>query len=85
MVKNFSLKRKTDRRDAVLTWSSQPNCQGYNVLWGVAPDKLYSSWMVYDQNSLELKSLSVDQTYYFSIEAFNENGISERTKVMKIE
>jgi hypothetical protein len=82
-VKNFSVNRKADRRDALITWNNQTNCQGYNVLWGIAPDKLYSSWMVYDKNSLELKCLSVDQTYYFSIEAFNENGISERVKVVK--
>ena len=69
----------------MITWSDQPNCQGYNVLWGIAPEKLYSSWMVYDKNSLELKSLSVDQTYYFAIEAFNENGISERTKIVKVD
>ena len=85
MVKSFSVTRKADRRDASITWANQVNCQGYNVLWGIAPDKLYNSWMVYDKNSLELKSLSVDQSYYFSIEAFNENGISERTKVVKVE
>ena len=85
VVKNFTVARKTDRRDAMIAWAKQANCQGYNVLWGIAPDKLYSSWMVYDTNSLELKSLSVDQAYYFSIEAFNENGISERTKVVKVE
>ena len=85
IVKSFFVNRKTDRRDALVTWNNQPNCQGYNILWGIAPDKLYSSWMVYDKNSLELKSLSVDQAYYFSIEAFNENGISERMKVVKVE
>lgn len=83
MVKNFSVARKSDRRDAAINWTAQPNCQGYNVLWGIAPDKLYSSWMVYGKNSLELKSLTVDQSYYFSVEAFNENGISERTKPVK--
>lgn len=84
-VKNLSVKRDQDRRDALISWEPQKNCQGYNVLWGIAPDKLYSSWMVYDKNSLELKSLTVDQTYYFAIEAFNENGVSERTKVVKAE
>jgi hypothetical protein len=82
-VKNFSVNRYQDRRDALVTWDHQQNCQGYNVLWGIAPDKLYSSWMVYDKNSLELKSLTVDQTYYFVIEAFNENGVSERSRVVK--
>ena len=85
VVKNFSVQRKTDRRDAMISWNSQPGSQGYNILWGIAPDKLYSSWMIYGQNTLELKSLSVDQQYYFSIESFNENGISERTKVIKVE
>lgn len=85
MVKNFAADRKTDRRDVMITWNAQPNCQGYNILWGIAPDKLYSSWMVYDKNSLLLKSLTTDQHYYFAIEAFNENGVSARTKVVRVE
>jgi hypothetical protein len=84
-VKNFVVNRHTDRRDASITWDQQSDCQGYSILWGIAPDKLYNSWMVYGKHSLELKSLAVDQTYYFAIEAFNENGISEKTKVLKAE
>lgn len=84
-VKGFSVDRKEDRRDAMLTWQPQENCQGYNVIWGIAPDKLYNSWLVYDKNELELKGLTVDQSYYFVVEAFNENGVSERTKAIKIE
>ena len=85
IVKHLTVTRQQDRRDALITWEQQKNCQGYNVLWGIAPDKLYSSWMVYDKNSLELKSLNVDQAYYFAVEAFNENGVSERTKAVKAE
>lgn len=84
-VKNLKVDRYTDRRDARITWDKQSGAQGYNILWGIAPDKLYNSWMVYDNNSLEMKSLSVGQGYYFSIEAFNENGVSERTKIIKVE
>ena len=69
----------------MITWDKLPNTQGYNIIWGIAPDKLYSSWMVYDDNKLLLKSLTTDQSYYFAIEAFNENGISERSRVIKIE
>lgn len=84
-VKHFSVVRKTDRRDAMITWDKLPDAQGYNILWGIAPDKLYNSWMVYDKNSLLLKSLTTDQTYYFSVEAFNENGVSQRIPVLKSE
>jgi hypothetical protein len=84
IVKNFLVVRQKDRRDALLSWNGQSNCQGYNVLWGIAPNKLYNSWLVYDKNSLLLKSLTTHQTYYFAIEAFNENGISVRTKVIRV-
>jgi hypothetical protein len=83
-VKNFTVKRAKDSRDAFVKWDKQPGAQGYNVLWGIAPDKLYSSWMVYDASSLEMKNLNAGQVYYFSIEAFNENGISKKTPVIKV-
>ncbi len=84
-VKELAVDRNQDRRDVLINWSSVKDAQGYNLLWGIAPDKLYSSWLVYGQNSLELKSLNTDQAYYFAIEAFNENGISERSEVVNVE
>src|SRR5690606_28594486 len=84
-VKNFKLDRHSDRRDITIRWDKQDAAQGYNILWGIAPDKLYSSWMVYGHDELLLKSLNRDQTYYFAIEAFNENGISSRSKIHKVE
>lgn len=83
-VKKLNLERQADRRDIAISWTPVKGAQGYNVLWGIAPDKLYSSWMVYDANELFMKSLKVDQDYYFSIEAFNENGVSERTEVQHV-
>lgn len=83
-ITNFKVNRNKDRRDATLTWNKQPGCQGYNILWGIAPDKLYQSWMVYDKNNLDMRCLSVDQVYYFSIEGFNENGVGERSKVIAV-
>ena len=84
-VKDFTVVRKADRRDALIRWKKQENAQGYNVLWGIAPDKLYSSWMVYGDHELDMKSLTTGQSYYFAIEAFNENGVSERTKPQRID
>ena len=77
-VKGFTVVREADERNARISWKSVKGSQGYNVLWGVALDKLYSSWMVYGDNSLDLRALTVGQKYYFAIEAFNENGISQR-------
>src|SRR5690606_22788866 len=84
-VKGLTVARNDKRRGAKINWDVQANSQGYNVLWGIAPDKLYSSWLIYGKNELELKSLNTDQTYYFAVEAFNENGVSKRSNVVKVE
>lgn len=84
-VRHFQAVRQVDRRDALLTWTAQPGAQGYNIRWGIAPDKLYNSWLVYSADSLLLKSLTTDQSYYFSIEAFNENGLSPLNEPLKVE
>lgn len=74
-VKGFTVVREADERNVRISWKAVKGAQGYNVLWGVAPDKLYSSWMVYGDNSLDLRALTVGQKYYFAIEAFNRHYI----------
>ncbi len=82
-VKNLKAERRPDRRDILISWDKQENAQGYNVYWGIAPEKMYNSWMVYDENQLEMKNLTVDQEYWITVEAFNENGVSDRSKIIK--
>ena len=65
-VKGFTVVREADERNARISWKSVKGAQGYNVLWGVAPDKLYSSWMVYGDNSLDLRASRWDKKYYFA-------------------
>lgn len=84
-VKNFEVERQSDRRNIAFTWQEIKGAQGYNIRWGIAPDKLYHSWLVYDKTEHLMRSLDRDTKYYFSIEAFNENGISERTLPVFIE
>lgn len=83
--RNLTIDRKSDRRNALIAWDRQSNVQGYNVLWGIAPDKLYNSWMVYDRNILEMRGLAAGQEYYFTVEAFNENGVSKRTAPIRVQ
>ena len=49
---------------------------GYMVRYGISPDKLYTSFQVVgDSTHLDLNGLNAGQTYYFSIAAYNENGV----------
>ncbi len=61
---------------AKLQWQNLPEAVGYNVRWGTAPDKLYSDWLVYDRNELTMHCLHADRDYWFTVEAFNESGVS---------
>lgn len=83
-VKGFLITRQEDRRDASFKWEPVRGAQGYNIRWGIAPDKLYQSWLIYDENEHFMRNLDRNTKYYFSIEAFNENGISERTEIQEI-
>lgn len=84
-VKGFTVKRETDQRDISFSWHPVKGAQGYNIRWGIAPDKLYQSWLIYDINEHFMRCLDRDTHYYFSIEAFNENGISEATEIIKVD
>lgn len=84
-VEKVTVNRRADRRDALVTWDARTDAQGYVVRWGIAPDKLYSSWMVYETSELELKGLTVDQPYHFTVEAFNENGVAAPSKLVSVD
>jgi hypothetical protein len=74
-----------DKRSAWLKWGHLPNATGYVIYSGIAPDKLYTSVQVFGANEYYFKSMDKDRTYYFQIEAFNENGIGTRGPIIKSE
>lgn len=79
------LRTDKDKRSAWLKWSPVDNATGYNIYMGIQPDKLYNCIMVLGKNEYWIKTMDKEMPYYFTIEAFNENGISERTKIIKSE
>ena len=62
--------------DAVVSWQPLENTQGCNVRYGTAPDKLYQSWLVYDENRVVLSTLIKGQKYFIRVDSFNENGVT---------
>jgi hypothetical protein len=81
----FVLRTELDKRSAWIKWSPVDNAYAYNICYGTAPDKLYNCIMVHDANEYWLKTLDNQKTYYFCIESVNENGVSERSVVSKVE
>lgn len=83
-VNGFKAVRSNDGKNATLTWKKADGAQGYNIRWGIAPDKLYSSWLLYEDCSLDLGCLVKGQEYFIQIEAFNENGISSVSETIHL-
>ena len=70
---------RTGPMNALVQWQplAEMDAQGCNIRYGIAPDKLYQSWLVYGVQELDLSTLMAGQDYYLRVDSFNENGITE--------
>ncbi|MGA2822899.1 MAG: family 43 glycosylhydrolase [Bacteroidales bacterium] len=84
-VRNFTAVRATDARNITLKWDAVTSAYAYNIYYGIAPDKLYNCIMVIDQDHLSFRGLNRNITYYFSIQAIGETGISGLSVTKKVE
>lgn len=90
MVENFTVLRSSpkkygERRSIWFKWQQNVLADGYVIYWGKSPNKLYGSIMVYGKNEYFFTGADRADGYYFQIEAFNNNGISSRSKVVFVE
>jgi hypothetical protein len=86
-VIGVSATRETDKRNAVIKWTTVKSAVGYNVLWGMKPDKLYQTYQVWadEGTTLNLRALTIGQSYYFAVESFNENGVAVQSEIVRVE
>jgi xylan 1,4-beta-xylosidase len=85
-VKTFVvLRTEKDKRSAYIKWSPVDNAYAYNIYYGTEPGKLYNCFMVYSNNEYWFKAMDLKKPYYFTIEAINENGVSAKTKILKVD
>ncbi len=88
-VTEFVVNRSSaDPRDVTISWTPVSDAVGYVIRWGIAPGKLYNNFQVmHDQDNFQISNgsectlwyLSKGITYYFTIDVFNENGITRGT------
>jgi hypothetical protein len=83
--------RHTDQRDATIRWKRVPGAIGYNIRFGIRPDRLTLTHQLWADElgngatlSKELRSLNVGVPYYAAVEAFNESGVSKLSRVLPV-
>jgi hypothetical protein len=83
--------RHPDGRDATIRWAKVPGAIGYNVRFGIRPDRLTLTHQLWADElggeavlQKELRSLNLGVRYWVAVEAFNETGVSRLSKVVEI-
>ena len=88
--------READTRNARISWQPVKGAVGYNVRWGIRPDRLDLTYQIFAEDgttefggrqhghTLNLRALDTGQTYFIAVEAFNESGVSHLSKVLTL-
>ena len=86
-----SATRHQDQRDATIRWAKVPGAVGYNIRFGIRPDRLTLTHQLWADElgngatlQKELRSLNVGVPYWVAVEAFNETGVSKLSRVVPI-
>jgi hypothetical protein len=91
MPAGVSATRHSDERDATISWARTAGAVGYNIRFGIRPDRLtltHQLWADELGNAAmlekELRSLNVGVPYFAAVEAFNESGVSPLSSVVRV-
>lgn len=85
VVTDLSVVRDSaDRRRIALQWVSCDGATGYIIRWGVSPECMNNAIMV-NGNRYCSHIFNRDSKYCFSIDAFNENGVTKGMTVIEVE
>ncbi len=76
--------RDPNGMDCRISFEQAEGAFGYNIRYGISEDKLYSSYCVYDRTDVLVTTLNAGQDYFFKVDSFNENGVTEGRKLYRV-
>jgi len=74
---------RKDPRNAMISWQHSEGAYGYNIYYGIAPDKMYNAITVLGENVYDMRGLDVGTDYWFTVEALGESGRSEKCRAVR--
>jgi hypothetical protein len=79
--------RAADPRMMTVSWRRVPGAVGYNVRWGLQPDRLTLCYQLFADRGtrIDIRALSVGVDYHVAVEAFDENGVSALSKIVAVD
>jgi hypothetical protein len=83
--------RHGDQRDATVRWKPAAGAVGYNIRFGIRPDRLTHTYQLWADElgggatvEKQLRSLNAGVPYWAAVEAFNEAGVSKLSPVVRM-
>ena len=85
LVNHLKVERDSaDPRSAHASWDTVPQADFYIIRYGVAKDRLFNNYQVYDAPQLDLHSLNAGVGYYFTVDAMNGSGITRGKEIVEV-
>ena len=91
MPEAVKAERHQDERDATIGWTRVAGAVGYNIRFGIRPDRLTLTHQLWADElgsgarlEKELRSLNAGISYYAAVEAFNETGVSRLSAIVAV-
>ncbi len=81
---DFSAVRCEDARNMRVTWAPVEDAQGYMIRFGINPEELHTHWQVIGACEAEIGCLTRGETYYVTVDAYNESGVTHGAFTQKI-
>lgn len=81
---DFRVVRCEDARNMKVIWEPVEGAQGYMIRFGVHPNQLHTHWQVMDACEANIGCLTRNVTYYVTVDAYNESGITRGTDLQII-
>jgi hypothetical protein len=73
----FAVKDFRNPRNIKLSWKKKSDVTGYNIRYGTKKDKLHQNCQVFDDSPVTFRVTNKSKTYWFEIDAFDENGVTK--------
>jgi len=78
IVNELKVRRDTmDGRQADISWSPVAGADGYVIRYGIARNRLFTSYQVNGETSVHIHTLNVGVPYFFTVDSFNDTGVTK--------
>jgi xylan 1,4-beta-xylosidase len=74
----------SDPRRVHVSWKPAERADFYIIRYGIARDRLFNNYQVYQTNQFDINSLNAGVNYYLTVDAVNDSGITRGEKVFPV-